>query len=309
MMEVVKPVLKWVGGKTQILDDVLKHFPSYMNNYHEPFIGGGSVLFGLLSLVYEGKIKIDGNIYASDKNDCLIHMYKNIQDRPQDVLSELQDIVNEYNALPMKGNKESLNRNPVDKNEALVCQETYYYWIRKCFNHLKKEDKHSCKASAYFIFLNKTCFRGIYREGPNGFNVPFGNYKNPSIYDEDHIFIVSSLLQNVVFTTQDFSNTFEILEDNDFIYLDPPYAVEKSTSFVSYTTDGFSSTFNKKLFDLCNDVSLTRKVKFIMSNSNVDEVTKEFQSDKYNVIVLYCKRSINSKNPSAKTKEVLIISE
>jgi DNA adenine methylase len=304
-MDTVKPVIKWVGGKTQILDKILSKFPSHMNSYHEPFVGGGSVLFALLTSVYEGNIKVDGDIYASDKNPNLIYMYQNIQKKPSELIDELNELTNEFSKLNFNNNKP--NRKPQNKEEALECQESYYYWIRKVFNSFSDIERMYCKATAYFIFLNKTCFRGVYREGPNGFNVPFGHYKNPSIYDEDHILITSSLLQNVTFKIQSFEESFNNIQECDFVYLDPPYAPENSTSFVGYTKDGFDTTFHTNLFNLCSTLTNVPNVQFIMSNSNVDFVKKHFNHAKYSISTLSCKRTINSKNPSAKAEEILII--
>jgi DNA adenine methylase len=306
-MDFVKPLIKWVGGKTQIIDRVLQSFPDKLNNYHEPFVGGGSVLLAFLSLVKDGQIKIEGNVYASDKNDRLISLYKNIQQYPGMVINELQTIVEEYSQVPYdveEGRK--LNRKPLSKNEALECQESYYYWIRKMYNGLSKEEQTSCKSTAYFIFLNKTCFRGVYREGPNGFNVPFGHYKNPGIFDEDHILIVSSLIENVIFTSQSFETSLTQITANDFIYMDPPYAPENSKSFVGYTADGFNEQFHHNLFDLCSKIRNIPNVSYVMSNADVELVRNNFPEDVFNMQVISCKRSINSKKPSSKTNEVII---
>ena len=308
-MNVVKPILKWVGGKTQIIGEILQQFPKEMNNYHEPFVGGGSVLFGILSLVLEGTIKINGVVYASDKNVKLICLYKNIQQNPQEILHELKIITQLYLDLPtlddgVVGNKP--NRKPTSEDEARVCQETYYYWIRTLYNRMSAEEIQSCKASAYFIFLNKTCFRGVYREGPSGFNVPFGHYKNPRIYDDTHILTVSQLLKNVVFETQGFETSLAKVKQDDFIYLDPPYAPESSTSFVGYTVEGFTKDMHLQLFSLCAQICTIAGVKFIMSNAHVDLVKNNFPCDVYGVQVIECKRAINSKKPGSKTNEVII---
>jgi DNA adenine methylase len=305
-MDVVKPLLKWVGGKTQIIDKILSEFPTYIKNYHEPFVGGGSVLLGFLTLVYEGSIKVDGEIYASDKNVNLINMYKNIRDKPDEVIEALNNLLEEFKNLKFDTGLEKPNRSSKNKAEALQCQESYYYYIREVFNTFQETERNTPKASAHFIFLNKTCFRGVYREGPKGFNVPFGHYKNPSIYNEEDILIVSSLLQNVVFSTQSFEKSFEKVEENDFLYIDPPYAPENTTSFVSYTNDGFNTNSHTKLFSLCNSISTIPNVKFLMSNANVKFVKEHFQDDKYVIDIITCKRAINSKNPSAKAEEILI---
>lgn len=308
-MDVIKPILKWVGGKTQIIDGILQQFPKEMNNYHEPFVGGGSVLFGLLSLVLEGEIKINGAVYASDKNDKLISLYKNVQQCPQKVLDELKIITDLYLDLPTLDDVVGLdtpNRKPMTESEARECQESYYYWIRSLYNGMNVEELRSYKASAYFIFLNKTCFRGVYREGPNGFNVPFGHYKNPGIYDETHILMVSHMLENVVFETQGFEASLAKVEEGDFIYMDPPYAPENSKSFVGYTIDGFIEGMHLQLFNLCTRLRGIAGVKFMMSNADVPLVRENFPCDVYDVQVVECKRSINSKKPGSKTNEVII---
>jgi DNA adenine methylase len=304
-MDVVKPVLKWVGGKTQIIDRILAHVPKTMHNYHEPFIGGGSVLLGVLTLAKEDAIQIRGKVFASDKNENLIALYSNIQQHPDILINELQELVNVFSNVP--DDKISVNRKPSSIEEATQCKEQYYYWARDTYNKMSKVEKISCKGSAYFVFLNKTCFRGLYREGPNGFNVPYGNYKNPSIYDEDHILIVSSLLQDVVLQCQGFDTSLSCVQDGDFVYLDPPYAPETSTSFVGYTADGFGEELHAKLFDLCENMTLMPNVQFVMSNADVKLVRKHFPNNKYCVNVVSCRRAINSKKPQSTTNEVLII--
>jgi DNA adenine methylase len=307
-MDVVKPILKWVGGKTQIIDTILSKFPKTISSYHEPFVGGGSVLLGLLTLVKEGHIQLQGRVYASDKNEYLIALYMNIQQRPDKVIEELQELAKTYIDVPdVLDGEEKVNRKPSCFQEAKKCKEQFYYWIRDSYNKMSKSEKMSCKGTAQFVFLNKTCFRGLYREGPHGFNVPYGNYKNPSIYDEDHILIVSSLLQDVVFKCQGFETSLSLINDNDFIYLDPPYAPETSTSFVGYTVDGFSDELHKHLFKLCNDIASNQKIRFMMSNADVELVRQSFSPEKYKISVINCRRAINSKKPQSTTNEVVIM--
>lgn len=300
-MNITKPFLKWVGGKTQILDDVLGFFPSEINNYHEPFLGGGSVLLGVLSSIKAGKIKVKGKIYASDLNSNLIYLYKNIQQDPNTVIVELEKIINEYSKC--KGDE--VNRKATTIEEALTSPESYYFWTRAKFNSLTSEQRKTPGASAMLLFMNKTCFRGVYREGPKGFNVPFGNYKNPSIFEKDHILSVSQLIKDVIFTVNSFTDSLTKVERDDFVYLDPPYAPENETSFVGYTSDGFNLDNHKSLFKLCNDIH-KKGAKLLMSNADVKLVKDSFPTPIYKTKIINCRRAINSKNPEAKTNEVLV---
>jgi|TARA_Y100000816_G_scaffold254177_1_gene206194 DNA adenine methylase len=300
-MNKTKPILKWVGGKTQIIDTVISNFPVEMNNYHEPFLGGGSVLLTLLSSIKNEIIKVNGNIYAYDLNESLIYTYKNIQTQHNDVYNKLQEIITEFNKC---GNGE-VNRKPENLEQAKKAKENYYYWIRSKYNNLCLTDKKSTLCTAMFIFLNKTCFRGVFREGPNGFNVPYGHYKNPEIINKEHLEEVHQLIQNVTFECCDFNSSLSKVKSNDFIYLDPPYAPNTDTSFVGYTKDGFDIDQHNKLFNLIHSLTETNK-RIMLSNADVELVRKNFTNEKYNILSIICKRSINSKNPDAKAKEVII---
>lgn len=313
-MTIVKPFLKWVGGKTQILEDVLALFPREMKNYHEAFVGGGSVLLGLLSHKKAGTINISGTIYASDVNSNLIALYKNIQSNPTGFLQEIKTLLTTFEQCPGVEKKKKevgtktkrrTNLEPATLEEAKKNQETYYYWIRKLYKALPNEEKQTVKGSAMFVFLNKTCFRGVYREGPDGFNVPFGHYKNPGIVEEAHIQEVSQLIQGVVFTVCPFQNAFSKVQAGDFVYLDPPYAPETDTSFVSYTSEGFSLDNHKALFQQCQDFQ-RKQVKFLMSNADVKLVLDAFPAPTYTTKKILCRRAIHSTNPESTTNEVLI---
>jgi len=295
--DVVKPFLKWVGGKTQIIGEVLSHFPHEMNNYHEPFLGGGSVLLGLLSYIQQGKIIVHGRICASDINSNLIGLYHNIQKYPTEFIKKVSHFIKEFQACQ----KGEVNRKASTLEEAMTSQESYYFWIRSRFNKLYKEERRSIDGSAMLYFMNKTCFRGVYREGPSGFNVPFGNNKNPSILDEQHIHMISNMIQRVFFVEQSFTDSIQKVEKGDFMYLDPPYAPENEKSFVSYTMDGFNIEAHQELFGL-----LQKKEGWLMSNANVPLVTHAFPPSLYPTQIISCRRAIHSTNPESKTEEVLI---
>jgi len=296
-----KPILKWVGGKTQIIDKIISNFPIEINNYREIFLGGGSVLLTLLSYVKKGNIKINGEIYAYDVNEPLIYMYKNIQTRYIELYNYLEILISEFNNC----NNEEINRTPENLEEAMKNKENYYYWIRNNYNKLLIDERNDIIGSSMFIFLNKTCFRGMFRMGPNGFNVPYGNYKNPEIINKNHLEEIHNLIQNVKFECCDFSCSLINIDDNDFTYLDPPYAPEINTSFVGYTKSGFGLEQHKHLFELIHNLTRENK-KIMLSNSDVKLVRDNFD-EKYRIIEILCKRTINSKNPNAKAKEVIIM--
>jgi len=300
-IHIPKPILKWVGGKTQILDKLVLDFPAEINNYREAFLGGGSVLLTLLSYVKYGIIKIHGNIYAYDLNEPLIYIYKNIQTNCNELYNDLQKLIIDLNQC---GSGE-INRTPQNITEAKIAKENYYYWIRSEYNKSSLNDKKTTQGSARFIFLNKTCFRGVFRVGPNGFNVPYGHYNNPEVINKEHLFEIHELIQSVIFECCDFNTSLNNVEPNDFVYLDPPYAPETETSFVGYTENGFGTEKHNSLFKLIHNLTETNK-KVMLSNADVTLVRENFTSEKYNTTSILCKRAINSKNPNAKAKEVII---
>ena len=292
-----KPFLKWVGGKTQIINEIMNKFPIEMNNYHEVFLGGGSVLFALLSLQKQNKIIIKDKIYAYDINEILINVYKNVQLNKDSLYDFISTYIKEYDDI--KGT--IINRKPLNIEDAKTSKESYYYWIRNKFNNM---DKTTIECSAIFMFLNKTCFRGMYREGPNGFNVPYGHYKTtPSIITKSDLNYIRELIKNVEFIHSDFSKSLLNIKKDDFVYLDPPYAPENNKSFVGYTSEGFNLETHKKLFNEILKFN-TREIKFLMSNSKVEIVLNYFKDYKTEDIVV--RRAINSKKPDSKTTEVFI---
>lgn len=298
---IIKPFMKWIGGKSQIINDVIALIPKEINNYYEPFLGGGSVLLAVLSHMKNGNIKINGKIYASDLNSNLIGLYKNIQSNPDALITEVKKLCNDFGKC--EGN--IINRKASTYEEALSSPESYYFWVRSKFNKLSDEERTSVTASAMLLFMNKTCFRGMYREGPHGFNVPYGNYKNPAIFDETHIMSVSTLIKDVIFSHCSFTDVLGKVASGDFVYLDPPYAPESDTSFVSYTSDGFNLENHKTLFKICT-LMQAKNVKMLMSNADVKLVKDAFPSPAYSTTIISCKRAINCKKPNSRTNEVLI---
>lgn len=277
----VKSLLKWVGGKGKYIDDILKYFPKEMDNYHELFLGGGSVLLGLLTLYNNKQIIIKNKIYASDLNNALIHFYKNVQSNPSELYETCVQYEEQYKTHQNK--------------------EQYYYEMRDKYNCLKNYS--TIDASALFVFLNKTGFRGMYRVGPKGFNVPFGNYKNPTILNKTDLYVVSELIQSVIFIISDFKDRFQNINKNDFVYLDPPYYPIKQQSFVKYNLNGFNDNEHTHLFKQCR-LFKEQSIIFVLNNSNAKYVRDYF--DGFEIITYMARRSINAKKPESEEKEILI---
>lgn len=300
MKSIQKPFLKWVGGKSQIIEHVIEKIPKNIQNYHEPFVGGGSVLFAILSLNKIGIIHISGTVYAYDYNQDLIQLYKNIQNNYEELYDNIDSLLKEYDSLS-DIIENDVNRNPTTIDEAKLCKENLYYWYRKKYNSL---DVNNIQKSALFIFLNKTCFRGLFREGPNGFNVPYGHYKTtPQFISKDEFGKISNLIKDVIFIHSSYETSLINPIEGDFVYLDPPYVPESSVSFVSYTNKGFDKKDHKRLFDMI--IELHRKnIKFMLSNSSVDMVIETFKD--FNCENVTVRRAINSKNPNSTTKEIII---
>ena len=263
----MKPFLKWVGGKQKIIRDIIESFPRDIDTYHEPFLGGGSVLFALL----ESDITVN-RIRVNDANEHLIRTFVDVRDNLAELIREVKTLKND---------------------------EESYYKYRAEFNDLKKKSVLSVRTSALFIYLNKTGFRGLYREGPNGMNVPFGHYKNPTVIDKVHLARCSEALKHVEFFSMSYEKFLVDVGEKDFVYLDPPYVPEKTTSFTKYNVYDFLD--HEAFFDTVK--SLPR---FSMSNSKTSPVESAFPVDEYDVAMITCPRAINSKNPGMKIVEVLI---
>lgn len=293
----IKPLLKWVGGKTQLLDKLLTHFPRTMDNYHEIFVGGGSVLLSVLSLMREGQLTM-GRVYAYDANEGLIYFYKNIQSNKDTLYRLMNQYLETYNSIErmtIDADKKELRALRKVTKETTTSREAYYYWLRYQFNQL---DKQSVEYSALFYVLNKLCFRGLFRESSSGFNVPFGHYKNIGMVSAEHMDSVHALIADVIFECCDFRESISRTKKGDFMYLDPPYVPEKASSFVGYTKNGFNR--HEELFECIKKQS----VQFVLSNSNAEPVCKAFAE--YGIDKVEAKRCINSKTPEAKTKELIV---
>ena len=299
IMTIQKPFLKWVGGKTQIINDVISKIPHKMNNYHELFLGGGSVLLAVLSLQKSGKITISNKIYAYDINAQLINVYRHIQTNKKELYHFIESYMKEYDSITGT----EINRKPATLDEAKTSKESYYYWLRSKYNRMDKQAD-AIECSALFMIINKLCFRGMYREGPNGYNVPYGHYKKtPTIVSRADLDKISDLIKNVEFVHSDFNDSIKNVKKGDFVYLDPPYAPENEKSFVGYVADGFNLDMHKALFSEIKKIG-ERGAKFVMSNAKVDLVTETFKH--YHCDDIVARRAINSKNPGSTTMEVIV---
>ncbi|MBX0310748.1 MAG: DNA adenine methylase [Sulfurihydrogenibium sp.] len=268
----LKPFLKWVGGKRQLLDKIHNLMPEKINDYYEPFIGGGAVLFSL------NKEEVN-NITINDYNSELINTYKTIKERPIELIEALKKHKN---------------------------TEDYFYHIRNLdrtsdFNLLTETER-----ASRFIFLNKTCFNGLYRVNSKGFfNSPFGRYKNPVIFNEENIIQCSNFLSDVNIIQGDFELIKPFLNKESFVYFDPPYIPLSNTSnFTSYTNLKFDFEMQERLRDFCNYIN-TIGAKFLLSNSSSEIVTELYKN--YDINYVDAKRSINSDiSKRGKIKELLI---
>jgi len=283
----IKPFLKWVGGKNQIISSLIEKFPKKMTNYHEPFLGGGSVLIEVLTLTTRKKIEIKNKIYAYDQNKDLITVYRNIQTNHECLFEKLTLYFSQYHKLTT----------PCLKKE-------FYYKIRDKFNTM---DKNTVDCSAIFIFLNKTCFRGLFRVSKNNkFNVPYGHYRNtPSGPSKTELDRLSNLIKNVIFMDSNFEKSFQQIIPQDFVYLDPPYypIEKKKNSFNAYTAGGFDFKKHKKLFAMIKQLDKIN-VSFVLSNANNSFVSSTFNS--FHVEKIQVKRRITPKKPDSLVFELVI---
>ena len=249
-MEIVKPFVKWAGGKSSLIPQITKYFPFELKNgqiekYVEPFVGGGAVLIDILQK-YDVK-----QAYAFDINKDLINCYNVIKYKVEDLILKLDKKEKEFLAL--------------DKDE----RQKYFYDIRTEYNSYLLDNEIDVKRASEFIFLNRTCFNGLYRVNKNGkFNVPCGKYKNPTICDSNNLRNLSKLLKNVVFAYGDYKESEKLVDENTFVYFDPPYRPLSVTSgFTSYTKEDFNDEDQKELAKYYNKLNL-KNAKLMLSNSN-----------------------------------------
>ncbi len=302
-----KPPIKWVGGKSSLLTEIIAKIPVNVNTYYEPFVGGGSVFIELLYYCYLKKYTVK-NFKISDVNGNLINMYKQIQNNVNALIQGLTTLANIYNNLSQI--KEVRNSKRFSVNSLDLCinisncnsKEHLYYVIRELFNKTGNTSTNSLDKAIHFIFLNKTGFRGLYRESKSGvYNVPFGNYPSLNV-DDTNLRILNWLFNNnkVEFIQESFDQALLTATIGDFVYMDPPYAPIDNTSFTSYSSDDFGLEANQRLFTVISNLNCN----FLLSNADVDYIRQTYEN--YPMDVITVRRAINSKNPASVADEVLI---
>ncbi len=292
--ERARPFVKWAGGKGQLLEVLKSNLPeglgTTIKKYAEPFVGGGALLFALLlECSFE-------EVYICDNNKELINTYSVIKDSCGELIQRLSNMQSKYNSC-------------ADNEE----KQVYYYEQRDRYNTLSLNDDTRIEKAALFVFINRTCFNGLYRVNKRGcYNVPFGKHSNPTICDTENLLKTSEILQNVIMRSCDYHNVLSFADENTFVYIDPPYRPLNATSgFTSYTEEQFNDQNQIELANLYKELS-TMGAKVMLSNSdphNVDE-NDNFFDDLYadfTILRVDASRMINSKASSrGKIKELLI---
>lgn len=288
-----KPFIKWVGGKSQLLEQLDSHLPANFENwqnvtYIEPFVGGGAMLFYMLQHYKNIKRAI-----INDVNQDLITCYRIVRDNPNELIKSLSDIQNTYLSLSTEEERKN-----------------FFHLIRNRYN---EKNLDPIENTTYFFFLNRTCFNGLYRVNKKGsFNVPFGKYSNPTICDNDIILADSELLKRIEILDGDFESTFSYAEGNTLFYFDPPYRpLSETSSFTDYSKDSFNDDAQIRLKKFCDRIN-DGGYKFLLSNSDCkrENEEKSFFDDLFNAYQIdrvWATRSINS-NPSKRGKltEILV---
>jgi DNA adenine methylase len=283
MEKIAKPFLKWAGGKTQLIKDIEKSLPQEITSkgftYIEPFVGSGAVLFWML----ENFPKMEKAV-INDINADLINTYNVIAQQPNELISILKQFQEEFHSF----------------DSDIEAKKEYYYNKRSLFNKRKEEQSGQ---AALFIFLNRTCFNGLFRVNrKNEFNVPIGSYKKPTICDTENILAVSKVLQKVEILCGDYTDTVKSANENTFFYFDPPYKpLSETSSFNSYAKDEFNDEEQIRLRDFCTRLEELGH-KWMLSNSDVkgkdpeDNFFDDLYSN-YKINRVIARRSINA-NPS-----------
>ncbi len=285
-----KPVVKWAGGKRQLLEQFNTLYPDALNNnqidkYVEPFVGGGAVFFELLNR-FEFK-----EIILNDINEELILTYRIIKEEVDDLIELLREYEEEYIHLSLEKRKD------------------YYYKKRTLFNTEKKEidydniDQNTVKHASNFIFLNRTCFNGLYRQNKKGeFNVPIGRYKKPTICDKEGLETASQSFENCILISSDFEKTEQYIDKRTFVYMDPPYRPLPGTPrFTKYSKADFNEQSQIRLANWFKKLDRGKNKPYLMlSNSNPknNDPDDDFFEEKYygfDIKKVYAKRVINSK--------------
>ena len=295
MSEKIRPFVKWAGGKGSLIPQLNNFYPYELKNgiierYIEPFVGGGAVLIDILQ-----KYDVQ-EAYAFDINIDLINSYNVIKNDVEELITNLKQIEIEYLQLEQEERK------------------NYFYNKRDEYNsYALEENEQNVQRAAQFIYLNRTCFNGLYRVNKEGkFNVPVGSYKNPMICDEENLRKLSELIQNVQFQYGDYRRSMEYVTENTFVYFDPPYRPLNVTSgFTSYTKEDFNDDSQRELAAFYRKLN-ERNAKLMLSNSNPKNINEEdhFFDNIYhgfNIDEIYASRMINANSKGrGKISEILV---
>jgi DNA adenine methylase len=274
-----KPFLKWVGGKSSSLNEIKNYYPtSFPENYLEPFLGGGAMFF------YLSQKQNFKKIILSDISKDLINCYEIIRENPIKLMHFIDLLSEKYH---------------------FANQENFFYEIRKAFN--EKQYTNNLECAGMFIFLNKTCFNGLFRVNKKGdFNTPFGFHKNPNFYEKENILSCAELLKNAELKVSDFAE-IKLPEEKFFVYLDPPYKpVSKTSSFTSYSGNGFGDLEQNKLADFIFNLSKQGHSILLSNSSTEDNFFQELYRNFY-INKIKASRMINSiASKRGKIDELLI---
>ena len=269
----VTPFVKWAGGKRQLIPQIRERMPEKYNDYYEPFVGGGAVIFDLLP----------ANALINDINKALINTYRTICNEPDTFLKEVNRLDND---MWEDGKK-------------------YYYSIREHYNDKLMRSEYDVELATLFVFINKHCFNGLYRVNSKGlFNVPYNNSKRVSC-DEESIRMTSDYLKRVTITTGDFEDACRNSGRGDFVFLDSPYAPLNPTSFESYTKEGFTLESHERLARLYDELT-ERGCYCMLTNHNTELIEQLYGNKGYAISVVNVKRMINSDANNRKGQEVII---